>query len=231
MEAIDILGTAMQEFQKTGIRQGLEVYTSYDHKEVYDVSYFFRGEEKMPDLELYALYLSSGRILDIGAGAGSHALFLQKKGHDVTALDSSAGCVNVMLHRGVSKVFHADINNFHTKGYNTLVLLMNGIGITGNLGGFMKFLKKAEKITDKNAQIIFDTIDISYFLNNKPNRSLKYLGEVKYQFEYRGVKGPWFNWLYLGQKQLYEICYQTCWAPQVVFEQASGNYLVRLVKK
>ena len=108
---------------------------------------------------------------------------------------------------------------------------MNGIGITGNLGGFMKFLKKAEDITDNKAQIIFDSTDISYFLTKKLDSRAKYVGEVKYQFEYRGVKGPWFEWLFIGQDQLYQICNRTRWIPQVVFEHGDGNYLARLFKK
>lgn len=231
MESTDILGTAMIEFLKSGISHGLVANTSYGSKEEYDLSYFFREEEEMPDLELYGLSMCSGRILDIGAGAGSHALLLQKRGHNVTAMDSSLGCVNVMLYRGVSRVLHMDFNNIQIGGYHTLILLMNGIGITGNLGGFMKFLKKAEEITDNKAQIIFDSTDISYFLTKKPDSRAKYVGEVKYQFEYHGVKGPWFEWLFIGQDQLYQICNHTRWVPQVVFEHGDGNYLVRLFKK
>lgn len=51
------------------------------------VAYLFRDFKDMPKLEQKALQLVKGRVLDVGCGAGSHALYLQEKGFDVTAID------------------------------------------------------------------------------------------------------------------------------------------------
>ena len=42
-----------------------------------------------------------GKVLDVGAGVGSHALVLQQRGLDVTAMDISASAVTIMKQRGL----------------------------------------------------------------------------------------------------------------------------------
>jgi 2-polyprenyl-3-methyl-5-hydroxy-6-metoxy-1,4-benzoquinol methylase len=59
----------------------------------------------MPTLELKALNACFGKVLDVGAGVGSHALQLQEFGIDVTAIDISAHAVTIMKQRGIKKVF------------------------------------------------------------------------------------------------------------------------------
>src|SRR4051812_24437290 len=70
---------------------------------------YFRSFTRMPALEKTAVLACRGRVLEIGAGAGSHALLLQEQGLDVTALDISAGAVEVMRARGVRQAVCADI--------------------------------------------------------------------------------------------------------------------------
>jgi len=231
MMSSDILGDALLDFLKTGTDERLIAHTSYGPDETYFLDYFFRDLDGMPDLEQYALTLCKGKILEIGAGAGSHTLILQEEGKDIVAMDSSPGCVNVMLMRGLLKVQHMNVFNLPTGGYNTLLLLMNGIGIAGNLGGLVRFLKKAEEITDSQAQILFDSTDVSHTLEKDEGESGRYVGEIKYQFDYRGVKGPWFEWLYIDQERLFKICEQTHWMPSILFEEGRGHYLARLLKK
>jgi hypothetical protein len=208
----------------------LIVHTSYGGKEIYDVEYFFRDFEEMPDIEQYALSFCAGRVLDIGAGAGSHSLYLQEEGFDVTALDISSGCLNIMLARGIQKVLNTDFFILHDGGYNTLLLLMNGIGISGNLEGMVRFLQLAEKITASRAQIIFDTTDVGGSIGKDPGDK-RYVGELKYRFEYKGKRSAWFGWLYIDAQKLIEICEETAWMPQVMYENTAGQYLARLLKK
>ncbi|RYE18513.1 MAG: SAM-dependent methyltransferase, partial [Sphingobacteriales bacterium] len=92
----DILGQALQNyFHKTG-RHKLWIHNQYGPKEEMPVAAYFRDEEDMPDLEWCALDHCRGQVLDIGAGAGSHALVLQQRGVDVTALEISPLATQVM---------------------------------------------------------------------------------------------------------------------------------------
>lgn len=53
-------------------------------------------------LERTALQLATGKILDVGAGSGCHALALQEMDKEVCAIDISPLSVEVMKQRGVN---------------------------------------------------------------------------------------------------------------------------------
>ena len=101
---MDVFGEALKDQFINGGAEILWLHNSYDEPEQMPVDIFFREEEDMSDLEYKALEMCEGRVLDIGAGAGSHALELQKKGLDVTALDNSPSAVSIMKQRGVKQV-------------------------------------------------------------------------------------------------------------------------------
>jgi cyclopropane fatty-acyl-phospholipid synthase-like methyltransferase len=189
---------------------------------------FFRTAEEMPELELIALDLCRGRILDIGAGAGSHALLLQQKHQDVTALDLSAGAVDVMQQRGVKKVLKGDIKNHSDERYDTLLLLMNGIGLTGNLEGFKDFLSHASTLLKEGGQLLFDSSDIAYLYEDSSMPANKYYGQVSYQYIYKGQQGEWFNWLYLDQETLKATATACDWSCEILFDDGEDQYLARL---
>src|SRR5437763_574936 len=83
----DVLGTALHDYY-FGKRSGkLWILNQYGPKEEMPVAMYFRQYDYMPELEQTALQHCKGTVLDIGAGAGSHALWLQQEGYSVTAID------------------------------------------------------------------------------------------------------------------------------------------------
>jgi 2-polyprenyl-3-methyl-5-hydroxy-6-metoxy-1,4-benzoquinol methylase len=98
----------------------------------------------MPELEQVALQESKGKVLDVGAGAGSHALWLQENGLEVTALDISEKLVRSYEKPGVWKrQLQADFWQIQPFGkFDTVLLLMNGIGLAGSLEQLPAFFWK-----------------------------------------------------------------------------------------
>ncbi|RYZ94286.1 MAG: methyltransferase domain-containing protein [Sphingobacteriaceae bacterium] len=223
----DILGQAIYNFfHKTG-RHKLWINNRYGPKEAMPVAAYFRDEDDMPDLEWAALDHCKGTILDIGAGAGSHALVLQQRGMDVTALEISPLAADVMRQRGVNKVVTADIFTYSVEKYDTLLLLMNGIGLTGTLDNLRIFLRHAKTLINPGGQLLFDSSDIAYlYEGNLPADG--YYGEIWYQYEYKKRTTEWFKWLYVDEPTLLNIAAEEGWNAEVLLEDEFGQYLVRL---
>lgn len=98
------------------------------------VAHLFRSEQEMPQLEKRALELVRGKVLDIGAGAGCHALALKEKGFEVKAIDVSPLSCEVMKARGIEDVECINLFDPQLQGkFDTILLLMNGTGIAGKL--------------------------------------------------------------------------------------------------
>src|SRR5882724_8052805 len=104
----DILGQALWDYYHDISPGKLWIHNKYGPKEDMPVHTYFRAGEDMPKLELAALQTCCGKVLDIGAGVGSHTLILQQKGLDVTALDVSPKAAEVMKLRGVKKAVCTD---------------------------------------------------------------------------------------------------------------------------
>jgi SAM-dependent methyltransferase len=227
---MDVFGKALTDFYKNGKADVLWLHNSYDEPEEMPLDIFFRTAEEMPDLEHKALSLCKGKVLDVGAGVGSHALILQKQGFDVTAIDISESAVQIMKSRGVARPIEKDIFKISEK-YDTLLFLMNGIGLTGTLAGFAHFLDFAKTLVNPGGQLIFDSSDISYLYTDLAKPQGNYFGEISYCYEYQNEKGKWFNWLYLDQTTLTELAQQKGWHCEIIFDGGEDQYLARLSLK
>ena len=224
---MDVFGLALSDFYKNNSSDILWLHNSYGEAEEMPVDVFFRTESEMPTLEHKAISLCYGTVLDVGAGVGSHALLLQEMNVDVTAIDISANAVKIMKQRGVKKAFAQNI--FSTKEkYDTLLFLMNGIGLTGTLAGFIDFLDQAKALIATNGQLLFDSSDISYLYEELPKPENNYFGEVSYCYTYKKQKGSWFNWLYLDQETLICTAKQNGWQCEIIFDDGEDQYLARL---
>lgn len=227
---MDVFGKALSAYYTNGKADVLWLHNSYHEPEEMPIDIFFRSEDEMPELEHRALALCKGMVLDVGAGVGSHALILQKQGFDVTAIDISESAVQIMKSRGVENAVEKDIFKVSEK-YDTLLFLMNGIGLTRTLDGFAHFLAFAKTLINPGGQLLFDSSDISYLYTELPKPQSYYFGEIGYCYEYKTEKGTWFNWLYLDQATLTHIAQQKGWHCEIVFEDGEDQYLARLSLK
>lgn len=227
----DVLGQAIWDFYNKQPSGKLWIHNKYGKKEEMPIATYFRGSADMPDLESIALQNCTGKVLDIGAGAGSHALLLQEKGIDVTALEISEKAAAVMKLRGVEKIVQKDIFSFHAAAFDTLLLLMNGIGLTGNISGLKQFLQHARKLLHPSGQLIFDSSDVAYLYDDNIPEMDHYYGEIRYRYEYKKQKTEWFTWLYVDQQTLTKIASDEGWNTEILFMDEYDQYLARLVLK
>jgi SAM-dependent methyltransferase len=230
----DVLGQAMADYYQTLIdgttftgRLWVHDDNKHRRKARMPVEVYFRSSKEMPELEWIALQQCRGRILDIGAGAGSHSLALQQLGQDVTALEISPLAAAVINARGVRQIICTDFFTLATGTYDTLLLMMNGIGLSGTLDGLRTFLHKARLLLRPGGQLVFDSTDVAYLYDGRPPTTLPYYGEIRYQYEYRRERSDWFNWLFVDSKTLAAIASEEGWTTEIVFDDKFGQYLAK----
>ena len=224
----DVLGQAMHDYYFKTNPQKLWIHNNYGSDEDMPVKLYFRDEEKMPKLEKMALALCKGKVLDVGAGAGSHTLVLQQKGFDVTALDISPKAAEVMKDRGVKNIIVNDVFNYTEDQYDTLLFMMNGIGFVGNTARLRTFLQHAKTLLHADGQLLFDSSDVAYLYDYKLPKRKTYYGEISYQYEYKKQKTDWFTWLYIDQNLLTQIASQEGWQVTVLGDDKWDRFSVRL---
>lgn len=225
---MDIFGSALLDQFNNDAAEILWLHNSYGDPEEMPADIFFRDQSEMPALELCALKNCRGEILDIGAGVGSHTLELQRSDFDISALEISTVACTIMRERGVKQIINKDFFDFQAKKYDTLLLLMNGIGLAGNIEKLPVLLNRCKKLLKKGGQIIFDSSDISYLYSDTSFPTKKYFGEISYQYEYKGVKGDWFDWVYIDSSLMAAISLDIGFNYETIFEDGHDQYLARL---
>lgn len=207
----DPIGRAIADFYKCGQAPDIIIQTNYTEDENLSPAYFFRTEDQIPKLEKTALNHCRGKVLDVGAAAGCHALILQNKGLEVTALEKSELAADVMKKRGVENVICSDIFQFNNPGFDTILLLMNGTGIGGTINGLKKLLLHLIKLLKKDGQILIDSSDISYLFEEEDGSvwidlaNDNYFGEMDYELIYENDQSK-FKWLFVDFEMLNTIC-------------------------
>jgi SAM-dependent methyltransferase len=215
----DILGTALLDYFNGNKSAVLITETSISEEDELPLSYFFRSFTEMPPLEQKALLLANGRVLDVGCGAGSHALYLQEKGLKVTAIDTSEGAAKVAKSRGVVDVRQTELLQLKNEKFDTVLLLMNGSGIFQKIEFISDYLQHLKSLLANGGQILIDSSDLKYMYDEGEDGGIwipgdAYYGELEFTVKYKELGSETFDWLYLDER----IFESACLANQLNFE-------------
>jgi SAM-dependent methyltransferase len=174
-------------------------------------------------------------VLDIGGGSGLHALALQDRGFDVTALDVCDAAVEIMVARGVRDAQLGDIRDIRDHAFDTLLMLGHGIGMVEDLNGFDEFLRQARDLVRPGGQLLLHSIDVSrtddpvHLAYHATRRAAgRYIGETRMQFLYGEHCGPLFGWLHVDADLIASRAQDTGWTTEVLMTEDDGDYLARL---
>ncbi len=230
----DLFGKAILDYQTKNSPEDIITETSISEEDHMSVAYLFRSFVDMPPIEQKALINSKGKILDIGCGAGSHALYLQNKGFDVTGIDLSEHAIEACKLRGLQKTVVQNILDFnpHEK-YDTILLLMNGTGIFGTVKNISKYLNKLKSLLNPNGQILIDSSDLIYMYDQDEHGAYEvpadgYYGELEFTIKYKGETEESFPWLYLDYNTLQNAVFYNELQCELILEGEHFDYLARI---
>ncbi len=230
----DLLGRSLLDYQLNDRESDVRVETNISASEYLFRSHFFRSFSQMIPLEQEALTLAKGRVLDVGAGVGSHVLYLQKQGLEAVALDISPSAIEACKLRGVKRTVVGDILNYQGK-FDTILLLMNGIGICKRLSLIDIYLQKLKSLLTEGGQILTTSTDIIYMFDQDEDGSyiipmdeeVDYYGELIYTIYYKGQKES-FPWLFIDYNTLQRAASNNDLNCELIQEGEDYNYLAKM---
>ena len=181
---------------------------------------YFRSFSEFDEVERQALARCAGRVLDVGAGAGAFALLLQARGQDVVAIDVVPECITVMRERGVLDSRRATTVDVDDGPFDTVLMMMHGVGIVGTLDGLVTFLADLHRLVAPGGRVLLDSA---------PMEDGDELGaSCRYVLEYGGRRGAPLDWLFVDEATLTSRARDAGWETTIVTRDAAGRYLAEL---
>lgn len=195
---------------------------------------YFAAYEDWSAAEKQAMTYVRGRVLDIGCGAGRHALYLQGQGFDVHGIDNSPGALEVCRQRGFTKTSLLPLTQVSRKlgVFDTVLMMGNNFGLVGNPKRAKWFLRRLKKMTSPEARIIAVTRDVgytdeaehlAYHARNKAQG--KPPGQVRIRVRFKRYVTPWIDLLMVNKEELQEIVGGTGWALGDTIDSERGLYV------
>jgi SAM-dependent methyltransferase len=179
---------------------------------------FFLPEDAWPLWERELVARATGRVLDLGSGAGRHALQLQGRGLDVTAVDISPGAVEVCGARGVSDVRQHDICTDLPGGtWDTVLLMCGNLGLGGDWDPTRHLLGRLAGLVPVGGRLIGDSVDptsddpddLAYEARNQRNGYHR--GHARLRLRYRDLVTPWWDQLNIPVDEVEMLLAGTGW--------------------
>src|SRR5918997_1614432 len=212
----------MEAFHRGKRDATMVVYDDFESDEV-PVSYFFRQPDEFPPLERLAIDRCRGRVLDVGAGSGCHSLALQERGLQVTAIEVSPALVEILRDRGVRDVRMGTWMDLEAEPFDTVLMMMNGLGLAETLPGLRRFFREARRLVRPDGQVLADSTDVRVRMDPESARTGamqrpdgRYIGDLHFQLEFEGRKGPPFTQLYVDPETLSQYAAREGWGCTIV---------------
>jgi SAM-dependent methyltransferase len=225
----------MQAYHRGQHDAVIVVYDDFERDEA-PIAYFFRGPDQFPPYERLALEHCRGSVLDVGAGSGCLTLFLQEHGFAVTAIEALPGLVQIMRDRGVQDPRLATWRDLQAPPFDTMLVMMNGLGLAETLSGLPTFLREARRLVKPDGQILADSTDVRVRMDPTNRGRIwrddgRYVGDLHFQLEFEGRKGDPFSQLYVDPETLAQCCRNEGWSCQLIQPpDEHGHYLTRLMQ-
>ncbi|MFC4533238.1 class I SAM-dependent methyltransferase [Sphaerisporangium dianthi] len=207
-------------------------------------AYWFEPPARWPEHVAAGVDRARGRVLDVGCGAGRHALPLQERGIEVTGLDTSPGAVRVCRRRGLRSVLLSSVAD-HAAGdgagprYDTFLLLGGNVGLLQGREHAAGFLGALAAMAAPGARIIADSLDPDALgrldaaqaayaeLNRRRGRMP---GQSRMRVRHKTMTTPWFDYLYCSPAELGELAESAGWRVEEVLPSGGPSYVATLTR-
>lgn len=216
--SLDPFAGALEYYWKTG--KSALYYTREDgYRTRENVAWYFTSFRDFLPVEKKLLRFVRGRVLDVGCGAGRHALYLQRKGFAVTALESSPRVAALARARGVCEVQVVSACEplpFGKGEFDTVLCLGNNLGLCGSRSGLKRMLKELWRITSAKARLLATTRAPGMFADKHRaywERKLERgepIGVVRMRLDF-GQNKKWVSLYLIAPSDLMQLAWSVGW--------------------
>ena len=153
---------------------------------------------------------------------------------DTTALDFSPHAIKVLKARGIKKVVESDFFNYQTKEkYDSILFLMNGIGIVEKAIYADKLFTQLHNLLTNNGHAFIHSSDLKYLFEIGGGYLLPeegYYGDVQFTVKYKGAEES-FDWTYIDEESLSLFARQNGFNAKKISESEFGDFLLKVWKR
>lgn len=186
-----------------------------------DAARYFDRPDTWGPLNTWACEKAQGRVLDIGSGAGRHALHLQAAGLEVVALDISPLAAEVCRRRGVQRVVTGTVSDLGGQDagcFDSFLMLGNNLGLLGDAENAPRILEALSAQAAPDAVIIGQGMDpyqtenplhLAYHEWNRTRGRMP--GQIRMRVRHEDLATPWFDYLFTSVEELEALLNGSDW--------------------
>lgn len=189
---------------------------------------------KWPPHQRRAMTKVRGRVLDVGVGAGRHALYLQERGHEVVGIDVSPLALEVCRQRGLKETRLLSLTQADASlgRFDTVLMLGNNFGLFGGYRRARWLLRRLRGLTTPGARIVAESTDpyqtevpghLAYHRHNLERGRMA--GQIRLRIRYQGHCTPWFDYLLASREEVAQIVQDTGWRVAHYYDSPGAAYV------
>ncbi len=216
--------------------------------DVGDLDYYFTEYERWGAIERRMPEFATGRVLDVGCGAGRHVLHLQGLGHDAVGIDASPLAIEVARRRGAKNAFAISVDDFVAGGdsgmgmFDTIIMMGHNIGLLHDWDTGRRILSRFAEITSSQARIVGTSRNLS--ISVKPwhrayqaenVRRGRMRGQIRFRIRHGIYATKEYDYLFVTEDELRDMVRGTGWRVETTIEGEGGfggmSYLAVLCKE
>lgn len=236
MNSKDPIGKAIWDYYTDNDPVDITVESDITDDDIIPIQYLFRSYDQFPALEIEAMKHCKGVILDVGAAAGPHSRYLLKHGFKVDTVEISQVAYNY-LKETLPEANHylSPILNFSEQKYDTILLLMNGIGLAGTYNNVVPFLKHLASLLKPGGIILAESTDVLDIFEDDEgglwvDLNTEYYGDFRFNMKYKETESGWFNWVYLDRVSMEKFANEAGLDMKILYDK-DNSFLIQLQNK
>ncbi|MGH9168679.1 MAG: class I SAM-dependent methyltransferase [Acidimicrobiia bacterium] len=190
--------------------------------------------EQWRQVERDAMAFVSGRVLDIGCGAGRFMLHLRSLGHEVVGIDNSPGAIQACNRRGLSQAHLQALQELGSElgNFDTILMLGGNFGLLGAPEEARETFRRLREMMRQGGRLLGASRDpratsdpdrLSYMQRNVEEGRLP--GHFRIRIRYRRFATPWFDFLRVSPEEMGNLADGTGWQLVKVLREDESLYI------